>query len=231
MDSARAHGPKLAVALMLGTVVLAGCLQGGDTTYGSKIGDRAHPFTLTTIDGETVTLKSLVGDVGPADTSDRTAGDGNGTTGGNGTAGGTNGTGNGTANETNRTTDGTVRTARRVAVVDLMGVNCPPCRAQTREFVKWHDRYDTSGVRVLSVDFGSARPGLGANNEQEIHDFRDEFDAQWDFAADTDNVAKNYQIIGLPTLYIIDQEGVIQVRHSGILTAGDFEETVRPLVG
>lgn len=172
------------VVLVL-AVALAGCTDQG-SPYGSKVGDMAHPFTLTTIDNETVSLSSL------------------------------------TANGT-------------ILVLDLMGVNCPPCVTQTREFVRFHEQHNTSGIRVLSVDLGSRIGSLGANSEQEIRDFRDGKDhswdlAPWDFAADTDEVGAKYEIITQPTLYIIDAEGVIRVKHAGVLSTDDLEAEIRPLV-
>lgn len=166
----------LVPVVLVAAVAVAGCTE--STPYGSKIDDRAHPFALTTIDGEDVTLEGL-------------------------------------------TSDG-------ILVLDLMGVNCGPCRQQTRQLVKWHDEYNTSGIRMLSVDLGGQIGALGADDEQEIVEFRDEFGAQWDFAADTDGVGQDYEVIGFPTLYVIDREGVIVFKETSVKTAEDFDATIRP---
>lgn len=162
-------------------VVLAGCTQPQPTPYGTKVGDKAHPFTLTTLDNETVSLGSL--------------------------------------------------TADGILVLDLMGVNCGPCRAQTRELVEWHDGYNTSGIRVLSVDLGDQIGSLGARGEEDIRDFRDEFGAQWDFALDTAELGQDYEVIAFPTLYIINGDGTIVLKETGsVKTPEDFDATVRPLM-
>lgn len=170
----------LAIAVPLLTMALAGCIE-EESPYGSKVGDQAHPFTLTTIDNETVSLASL--------------------------------TSNGT-----------------ILVLDLMGVNCGPCRAQTRELVKWHDGYNTSGIHVLSVDLGDQIGSLGAESEADIVEFRDEFGAQWRFAEDTVGLMQNYQVIAFPTLYIIGPDGTILLKETSVKTAEDFDATVRPLM-
>lgn len=165
---------KRAVAgLLLLSVALAGCTQSGQT--GSKVGDVAPGFTLTTIGNETLRLADLRG---------------------------------------------------QVVVLDLMGVNCPPCRAQTREFKTFLDRYDTNGTRIVSVDLGARIGGLGAQDEQDIHDFVAEFNATWTFAPDTDQVGERYEIISLPTLYVVGPDGVIRERHGGVANAASLQEMV-----
>lgn len=165
----------LAVAVLVLAVALAGCTD-QDSPYGSKVGDRAHPFTLTTLNNTTFSLADQEG---------------------------------------------------RVVLIDLMGANCSTCRAEMPELKEARAAFNTSEVVFLSVDLGSRIGALGGDDEQDLREFRDEFNASWQFAMDTDDVGENYQVLAVPTTYIVDGDGVIRFRHGGVASAEDLEQAIQ----
>lgn len=116
----------------------------------------------------------------------------------------------------------------KVVLLDLMGVNCPPCRAEMPELRKAAQAHaDDEGFFMVAVDMATVYPGLGARNEQEIRDFVEEFRATWPFAADTDGVGRKYQPISLPVKVYIGPDGVIrEVKSGGTSTAAQIEASI-----
>ncbi|MBI4392867.1 MAG: TlpA family protein disulfide reductase [Euryarchaeota archaeon] len=125
-------------------------------------------------------------------------------------------------------------TVSRVFVLDIMGVNCPPCREEMPHLVALHDEFNGSREFLLvSVDTGTRFPGLGANSIDEIRQFKSEFGANWTFAYDNPNtgVGPRYQPLALPTLFIVDATGKIIYRNTGITTQEKLSEIVSGALG
>lgn len=162
------------VVLVL-AVALAGCVD-QDSPYGSKVGDRAHPFTLTTLEDVTFSLEEQEG---------------------------------------------------KVVLIDLMGANCATCRREMPELKETRAAFNTSEVVFISIDLGSRIGTLGGEDESDLREFRDEFNASWHFAMDVDDVGANYQVLAVPTIYVVDGDGVISYRHGGVASADTLEDEIR----
>lgn len=104
----------------------------------------------------------------------------------------------------------------KVVLLDLMGVNCPPCRREMpllTAFARAHA--GDANLTLLSVDMASVFPSLGARDAEDIRAFKAEFNATWPFAPDAaGQVGRSYDLIILPTKVVIDEDGVIRVKLS-----------------
>ena len=104
----------------------------------------------------------------------------------------------------------------QVVLLDLMGVNCEPCRQAMPHLLAVAGAHaNDTRFAMVSVDMASVYPGLGASNVQEIHNFRREFNATWPFAPDPGTVGQGFEPIALPTMVIIDGEGIIRFKAGG----------------
>lgn len=173
-EALRKHvGPRLPPAiplLVLTTAGLAGCL-------GDAAGEAAPAFTLTTLDGRTVTLADYAG---------------------------------------------------RVLVLDMMATWCAPCKEAMPAFRTFLERHDGEPVSLLSVDVDPTEQDAG---EDPLPGFRDRFNATWDFAYDTDTVFARYRAHGIPTLVLIDADGIVRGKlQLARVTVEDLEARVTPLV-
>lgn len=146
----RARVRPRVLATSLAALIIAGCLR--DDPAGTPLPD----FTLTTLDGETLTPATLRGNV---------------------------------------------------VVIDAMATYCPPCRASMpafREFVS--ERADRPlTFLTLDVDETDRKGDL-------LREFRDEYNATWHFAYDTADLREKLRVLGLPTIYVADADGVIRHR-------------------
>lgn len=117
----------------------------------------------------------------------------------------------------------------KVVLLDLMGVNCPPCRREMpllTAFARAHE--GDANLSMLSVDMASVFPTLGARGSEDIRAFKAEFNATWPFAPDAAGlVGRSYDLIVLPTKVVIDAEGVIRAKLSKeIASQQELEDAV-----
>jgi cytochrome c biogenesis protein CcmG/thiol:disulfide interchange protein DsbE len=103
----------------------------------------------------------------------------------------------------------------KVVLVDFWATWCEPCRSSFPRYQALLARYpDRVVVLGISED----------DEDQGIDRFAQETGASFPLAWDGDkSVAQRYQISGMPTLFIIDQQGLVRFVHSGF-RPGDEEQ-------
>lgn len=87
--------------------------------------------------------------------------------------------------------------------------NCPPCREEMPDIEKLHQEFEE--IEVLTVNVGESTG--------KINSFLMETDLQLPVLLDKDNqVAMDYLVRFIPTTYILDEEGIITDKVTGLLT-------------
>lgn len=112
----------------------------------------------------------------------------------------------------------------KVVVLDLFATWCGPCRTQMGELNQIRAYYPKSEVVILSVDVDPKE------TTQEIRNFRDEYNADWSFSSDTDNLGQKYDASSIPTMVVIDQDGNMVFRHAGVTTFSELQDIINPLL-
>ncbi len=112
----------------------------------------------------------------------------------------------------------------RVVVLDLFATWCGPCRTQMEELNQLQAHYGPSELVIISIDVDTSE------TTQDIRIFRDEHNANWAFASDTDNVGKKDDAASIPTLAIIDQDGDLVWRHAGATSFDQLQGMIDPLL-
>jgi thiol-disulfide isomerase/thioredoxin len=109
----------------------------------------------------------------------------------------------------------------KIVILDLMGVNCPPCQIEMFELKEVSKNYNHNDVAIISVDVYTGYPYYETADTVKslINAFRQQVDIEldWIFSVDSDGtIGQKYIINGsVPSLYIFDQEGKIYFRHAG----------------
>jgi|GEM_PF-1850170 len=107
----------------------------------------------------------------------------------------------------------------KVVVVDFWTTWCGPCRLQAAYLESMHEDYDASEVQFLAVNLGE--------DEATIRTFLAQNPFPYPVLMDVDNaLSTRYEIYGLPTVMIIDKNGAIAFRHSGVLDKATLAEHV-----
>jgi thiol-disulfide isomerase/thioredoxin len=87
---------------------------------------------------------------------------------------------------------------------------CAPCRIEMPVFQNSFEEYD-GDLSVIAIN--------NAESKEDVQAFIDEFGLTFDFFLDPDSEIQHlYQINGYPTTFIIDSDGVIRVRHIGLIS-------------
>lgn len=88
-------------------------------------------------------------------------------------------------------------------IVNMWATWCPPCRREMPQFVAAYDRYREQGLEIVAVNV--------QESESVIRPFVDDFGVDFPVALDRrGDVSEEYRVIGLPTTYFIDREGVVR---------------------
>lgn len=97
----------------------------------------------------------------------------------------------------------------KVVLLNFWAVWCPPCRQEMPSFQSIHERYGDEIV-ILGINAGDSRADAAS--------FVQEFGLTFDILLDSrSEVEFLYRVRGLPTTFLIDPQGVIQILHIGYL--------------
>ncbi|MDW8104119.1 MAG: TlpA disulfide reductase family protein [Armatimonadota bacterium] len=97
----------------------------------------------------------------------------------------------------------------KVLVLDFWATWCAPCRFTMPKIEEFHQRYKDKGVTVIGV-------AVDVEDYNQVVQFAKEMGVTYPIAADTSGEAKlYYQIRNLPTLFVIDKDGVIVMKEEG----------------
>lgn len=96
----------------------------------------------------------------------------------------------------------------KVVVIDLMATWCPPCIEQMPHLKNVHHNYG-DGVMIMSIDVDPTE------TDEIIRQFKIRYGDEWIFASGP-NVGITYEVIYIPTTYIIDRRGRIAYKSVGV---------------
>jgi len=100
----------------------------------------------------------------------------------------------------------------RVVVLDFWTTWCSWCKETTRELEKLHREYRGKDVVILGVSLDS-----GGNALQKVKEFVREYELSYPMLMDDGSASRSYEVIRIPTTYILDREHVIMKVFPGYL--------------
>ncbi|UCC94142.1 MAG: TlpA family protein disulfide reductase [Thermoplasmata archaeon] len=112
----------------------------------------------------------------------------------------------------------------KVVVLDLMATWCGPCVTQMDHLNQLRAHYPESQVVILSIGVDTKE------SNQQLREFRDNNHANWRFARDIDGVGQKYDASNIPTMVVVDKEGLIASRDVGVTSFEDLKEVIDPLL-
>ncbi len=109
----------------------------------------------------------------------------------------------------------------KVVFINFWATWCPPCRAEMPEIEAVYQEYKDKDVVVIGVHLANV---IWFEPEDKIRQFVQQGGYNWTFVTDTSGeVSANYQIVGIPTSFFIDREGIIQAVNIGAMTKRAME--------
>jgi cytochrome c biogenesis protein CcmG/thiol:disulfide interchange protein DsbE len=100
---------------------------------------------------------------------------------------------------------------------------CPPCRAEMPALQAFYDAHRDQGFVILAINAGESQGTVSA------------FISQMDFTFPVlldpgERVLSSLGTTGLPTSFVVGQDGVVSYIHAGGLTMDVLETRVTPLL-
>lgn len=113
----------------------------------------------------------------------------------------------------------------KVVLMNIWATWCPPCREETPDLVDLYEKYEDEGYVTLGVS-------IDEQGESVVRPFMEEFNVTYPMYIDTDGtVMEKYgPTMGIPTTYIIGQEGKLRYFAVGAVTNKELEPRIKELL-
>ena len=111
----------------------------------------------------------------------------------------------------------------KVVVLDFWSISCPPCVREVTELQAISQRFGERDVAVVGV-------AAWGETMAELREFKKQRKLGYRLLVGEDRTVAAYKATTLPTLYIIDQDGVIVTAHQGFMPRGDIVEVIQQLL-
>lgn len=104
----------------------------------------------------------------------------------------------------------------KVVVVNFWATWCSPCVYEMPMFQEMYEEY-SSDLEILAVN--------NQESEDEVLPFIEKMGLTYEILYDLDaRVALEYQVLGFPTTFFVDREGLIQALHVGVMNEDQFHK-------
>jgi len=115
-----------------------------------------------------------------------------------------------------------------IVVLEFMRIGCLACDAQIKNLKNLEERYGEN-VTIISLGVGEI---LGLNEScEDLREYRSSIGADWVFAKSTEEAVDSYMAeISCPTVFVIDEEGYVRYRCSGVTQSAVLENVIGRLI-
>jgi len=110
----------------------------------------------------------------------------------------------------------------KVVLIEFMSTSCIQCETQASYLVQIDEEFSSSNLEIISISISPS------DTESQLQAIKNDLDADWRFANGVD-VGGIYEITDIPTILIIDEDGVIQHR-SGLISESSLRSELEDLI-
>jgi len=108
----------------------------------------------------------------------------------------------------------------KVVVVDFWATWCPPCRQEIPGYVDLQKKYAQDGLVVVGISLDQKGPAV-------VKQFVDRYQVSYLIVMGDEEVTKAFGgMDAIPTTFIIDRDGQIRDRKTGLVSRAVFEKTL-----
>ena len=116
--------------------------------------------------------------------------------------------------------------AGKVVILDFWASWCVPCRRSFPWLNTMHAKHGSAGLVVIGVNLDLER----AEAERFLHEFPPDFKIVYD---DNQVLAKKFEVIAMPSSYLIGRDGKVLARHLGfkVKKQAEYEAAIMRALG
>lgn len=111
----------------------------------------------------------------------------------------------------------------KVILIDFMATWCPACQAESEYLKEIYSQYQGEALVMISI---GVDPREG---NDKLREYKTKYGESWPIASGP-GVGTIYQVSELPTLVIIDKDGVIRFRDTGVVPTSTLRQHLDPLL-
>lgn len=120
--------------------------------------------------------------------------------------------------------------AGKVVIVDFWDTWCPPCKAEIPHFIELQKEYGDDGFQMIGVAFAQ-------EGKEKVKSFVKDYNVNYVNLLATKDVIKQYgeghdgqPIQGIPTTFVMDQQGNVYKKYVGYIEKSVFENDIKALL-
>lgn len=111
----------------------------------------------------------------------------------------------------------------KVILINNWATWCPPCKAEMPSLEAYYQAHKVDGFILIAIDAGDPAT--------EVEDFVQDYGLTFPIWLDPDGLAlKAFMNNGLPSSYVVNREGIIQLTWTGAISDSMLEKYVTPLL-
>lgn len=111
----------------------------------------------------------------------------------------------------------------KIAIIDFMALWCKPCREEFSHLKEIRDQFPQEKVEIISIDIDPRE------SENMIKKAKLALGASWNFAKEP-SVGTKYKVTNIPTIYIVDQEGIISYKKVGVAPSSKISNKIKKIL-
>jgi peroxiredoxin len=111
----------------------------------------------------------------------------------------------------------------RVVVLDFWATWCHGCKLEIPWFMEFEEKYKAKGLSVIGVS-------MDADGWKSVRPFIAEKKMNYTVVIGNDGLAKQYGLSAMPMTVLIDREGRVADKHSGVVDKAKWESKIRTLL-
>ena len=111
----------------------------------------------------------------------------------------------------------------RVVLLEFWATWCPPCRAEIPTIERLHTQYGSKGLTILAVS-------LDEGGWDGVKAFAAEHKITYTVLKGTEEVSSKYMVRLIPTMFLIDKQGIIKKQSMGGGSDDSLEQEIKALL-
>lgn len=113
----------------------------------------------------------------------------------------------------------------KVVLVNFWATWCAPCEIETPWFVEFDKKYGDAGLEIVGIS-------LDEDGVEPVKQFMEKYNIEYNIVMGNEDTAQTFGgVIGLPTTFIVDQQGKFYSMHRGLVSKDIYVEEIEELLG